>query len=525
MNTSKTNEQAFEALIEKALVGSTREERETSGLTDVDAQSPSAQQYYWGQPKDMDKKLAIDLQRLWNFLETTQRDVLNEYKGKDLKMVLPKQLSKAIETFGVIKVLREGVDIDNIHLSLFYPRPSAADSETSKIKYAQNQFSITRQQTFSVANPSLEIDMVLFVNGLPIFTFELKNPWTHQTAKYDGQKQYKSAERNPKETLLNFGRCLAHFTMDKDEVYFTTKLNLGKTYFMPFNQGLPNGQGAGNPVNTEGGYKTSYMWEQILQKDSVADIIMNYVCFDYGEAKTQKKVPHIMKNAKTLIFPRYHQLDVVSKLVDDVAEIGVGKTYLVEHSAGSGKSNSLTWLAYKLIKTCPDSMDAVRAKAVDSPLFNSVIVVTDRRLLDKQISDNIRMFGQSSKIVAHADTSKMLKQAIEDNKRIIITTIQKFPFICDAINDVSDHNFAVIIDEAHSSQSGIAADKLNATVQKDADTDGSDTDALLEKLMKDRKMSTNCSYFAFTATPKRENWSVSAAWMPKVSSTRSISIA
>lgn len=504
MNTSKTNEQAFEALIEKALVGSTHEERTASGHNDVEAQSPNAQQYYWGLPKDMDKKLAIDLRRLWAFLESTQHEVLKEYKGKDLKSELPKRISKDIETFGVIKVLREGVDVDNIHLSLFYPKPSAADSETSKLKYAQNQFSLTRQQTFSVANPGLEIDMVLFVNGLPVFTFELKNPWTHQTAKYDGQKQYKSTERNPKETLLNFGRCLAHFTMDKDEVFFTTRLNLDKTYFMPFNKGLPNGQGAGNPANPEGGYKTSYMWEQILQKDTVADIIMNYVCFDYDEAKTQKKVPHIMKNAKKLIFPRYHQLDVVSKLVDDVAEMGVGKTYLIEHSAGSGKSNSLTWLAYKLIKTCPHTMEAVRAKAVDAPLFNSVIVVTDRRLLDKQISDNIKMFGQSAKIVAHADTSKDLKEAIENNKRIIITTIQKFPFVCDAISDVSDHNFAVIIDEAHSSQSGIAADKLNATVQKDADTDGSDTDALLEKLMKDRKMSTNCSYFAFTATPKRE---------------------
>ena len=504
MNTSKTNEQAFEALIEKALVGSTHEERTASGHNDVEAQSPNAQQYYWGLPKDMDKKLAIDLRRLWAFLESTQHEVLKEYKGKDLKTELPKRISKDIETFGVIKVLREGVDVDNIHLSLFYPKPSAADSENSKQKYAQNQFSLTRQQTFSVTNPGLEIDMVLFVNGLPIFTFELKNPWTHQTAKYDGQKQYKSTERNPKESLLNFGRCLAHFTMDKDEVFFTTRLNLDKTYFMPFNKGLPNGQGAGNPMNAEGGYKTSYMWEQILQKDTVADIIMNYVCFDYDEAKTQKKVPHIMKNAKKLIFPRYHQLDVVSKLVDDVAEMGVGKTYLIEHSAGSGKSNSLTWLAYKLIKTCPNTMEAVRAKAVDAPLFNSVIVVTDRRLLDKQISDNIKMFGQSAKIVAHADTSKDLKEAIENNKRIIITTIQKFPFICDAISDVSDHNFAVIIDEAHSSQSGIAADKLNATVQKDADTDGSDTDALLEKLMKDRKMSTNCSYFAFTATPKRE---------------------
>lgn len=504
MTTSGTNEQAFECLIEKALVGTSAEERKAQGLTDIDAQLPEAGKYYWGSPKDFDKKTALDLRRLWSFLQASQSDVLADYKGKDLKTAIPGQIAKAIETFGVIEVLRKGVDIDNIHLSLFYPKPTAADSEASKQKYEQNQFSVTRQQTFAIANPGLEIDMVLYVNGIPLFTFELKNPWTHQTAKYDGQKQYKSAERNPKEPLLNYGRCLAHFTLDKDEVYFTTRLNLSKTFFMPFNKGQKNGQGAGNPVNDQGSYKTAYLWEQVLQRDSVADIVMNYVMFDYGEAKTQKKVSHIMKNAKRLIFPRFHQLDVVTKLEQDVAREGVGKTYLIEHSAGSGKSNSLTWLAYKLIKVCPASIEAKRAKGVDVPLYNSVIVVTDRRLLDKQITDNIRAFGQSEKIVAHADNSRGLKTAIETNKRIIITTIQKFPFICDAISDVSDHNFAIIIDEAHSSQSGIAADKLNATVQKDADTDGSDTDALLEKLMKDRKMSANCSYFAFTATPKRE---------------------
>lgn len=504
MTTSKTDEQAFEALIEKALVGNTIEERKVANQTNVDAQIPSASQYYWGKPSDFDKKSAIDQRRLWSFLESTQQAVLDKYVGKDLKASVEKQIDADIRTFGIIQVLRKGIDLNNIHLSLFYPKPSAADSEQSKKEYACNQFSVTRQQTFSVQNPGLEIDMVLFVNGLPIFTFELKNPWTHQNARYDGQKQYKSTERNPKETLLNYGRCLAHFTLDKDEVFFTTKLNLDKTYFMPFNKGLANGQGAGNPVNTDGGYKTSYLWEQILQKDIVADIIMNYVLFDYDEAKTQKKVPHIMKNAKRLIFPRFHQLDVVTKLTADVADKGVGKTYLIQHSAGSGKSNSLTWLAFKLIKVCPNSMDAVLAKSLDAPLFNSVIVVTDRRLLDKQITDNIKAFGQSDKIVAHADSSKDLKSAIENNKRIIITTIQKFPFICDSIKDVSGHNFAVIIDEAHSSQSGIAADKLNATIQKDADMEGGDTEALLMKMMKDRKMSSNCSYFAFTATPRED---------------------
>ena len=503
MSLSQTNEQAFEYLIEKALVGSTVEERKAAGNDVIDAQNPGADQYYWDRPKDMPSKLAIDTRRLWSFLESSQKDVLADYRGKDLKTAVERQIGSDITNFGIIKLLREGIDVDNIHLSLFFPKPSPADSKASHAKYAKNQFSVTRQQTFSLLNPGYEIDMVVFLNGLPLFTFELKNPWTYQTAKYNGQKQYKE-ERNPREPLLNYGRCLAHFTLDKDEVYFTTRLAGKETFFMPFNKGLPNGQGAGNPVSEDGSYKTSYIWKYFLQKDTVADILMNYVMFDYGEAKTGKVVPHIMKNAKRLIFPRYHQLDVVSKLNADVATVGVGKTYLIEHSAGSGKSNSITWLAYKLIGLCPASMDAIRAKALDMALFDSAIVVTDRRLLDKQITGNIKAFGHSDKIVAHADSSKDLKDAIEKGKRIIITTIQKFPYICDTIADVSDHNFAIIIDEAHSSQSGIAADKLNASVQKDKDQEGMGTDELLEKMMKDRKMSKNCSYFAFTATPKKE---------------------
>ena len=500
--TSKIDEQAFEAIIEKSLVGSNIEERKEINLTNIDNQKPSENQYYWGIPSDFDKNFALDTRRLWSFLKSSQQTILDSYIGKDLKREVEKQIDSLVKTYGIIHVLRNGIEINNIKLTLFYPKPSASDSELSKNNYAKNQFSVTRQQTFSISNPKLEIDMVVYVNGLPIFTIELKNPWTHQTAKYDGQKQYKE-DRSPKEPLLMFGRCLAHFTLDKDEVFFSTKLAFAETIFMPFNKGLEHGLGAGNPVNPNG-YKTSYFWEEILQKDSVSDIIMNYVLFDYGETKTQKKVPHIMKNAKTLIFPRFHQLDVVTKLISDVTSRGVGKTYLIEHSAGSGKSNSLTWLAFKLISVCPSTKEAVRAKSLQDTLYNSVIVVTDRKLLDKQITDNIKAFGQSDKIIAHADTSKDLKEAIEKNKRIIITTIQKFPYICDTISNVSDHNFAIIIDEAHSSQSGIAADKLNATVQKDEDTDGGDIDALLEKLMKDRKMSSNCSYFAFTATPKRE---------------------
>ena len=240
------------------------------------------------------------------------------------------------------------------------------------------------------------------------------------------------------------------------------------------------------------------MWEKVLQKDIVADIIMNYVLFDYGEAKTQKKVPHIMSNAKKLIFPRFHQLDVVSKLIIDVAKVGVGKTYLIEHSAGSGKSNSITWLAYKLIDVCPVTMDAVRAKTLDSRLYDSVIIVTDRRLLDKQITDNIKAFGKSEKIVAHADTSKDLKKAIEDGKRIIIYTISSYTRLrtmC-LVNDNSKIMFAHIRYRITYIREFL--DSCNKTIQKDMDCEGADTDELLEKLMKDRKMSTNCSYFAFT---------------------------
>lgn len=497
-----TDERAFEQHIEQALIGTTREERAELGLTDVDSQAPAPEQYYWGRPQDMDKKLSIDLKRLWSFLHASQQDVLDDYKGGNLEMKVPKAISNAIETLGVIDVLRHGVEVDNIKLRLFYPKPSAADSAEAHRQYALNQFSLTRQQTFSESNPGLELDLALFVNGIPIFTFELKNPWTHQTARVNGIKQYKSKERSPKETILKFGRCLAHFAVDKDEIFFCTRLDGENSFFMPFNKGLPDGQGAGNPVNPNG-FKTDYLWNHTLQKDTLSDIISNYALFDYGEAKTGKTVPHILKNAKVLIFPRYHQLDVVTALTKDVAKVGVGKQYLIEHSAGSGKSNSITWLAFKLTGLCPDSMDAVRATSLDTPLFSSVIVVTDRRLLDRQITGNIKAFGQSKDIIKHADTSSELKNAIQSGKRIIITTIQKFPFICDSIQDVSDRNFAIIIDEAHSSQSGIAADKLNATVQRMVAEDGElTTDAILLELMLSRKMSSNCSYFAFTATPK-----------------------
>lgn len=262
MTASNTSEQGFEQLIERALVGSTIESRKANGIelnaANVEAQTPSADSFYWGLPKDFLSREAVDERRLWSFLTATQADLLAEWRGRggSVKEAVIKELKRSIESRGVIDILKNGLEVDNMQgpqkLRLFFPKPTAADSAESHAKYASNQFSVTRQATYSLINPGNEIDMVVFVNGLPLFTFELKNPWTGQTASYNGRKQYRE-DRDPRDPLLMYGRCLAHFAVDKDEIWFTTKLKGKDTYFMPFNQGLPNGQGAGNPVNPNEG--------------------------------------------------------------------------------------------------------------------------------------------------------------------------------------------------------------------------------------------------------------------------------
>jgi type I restriction enzyme R subunit len=248
-------------------------------------------------------------------------------------------------------------------------------------------------------------------------------------------------------------------TVDTDEVYMTAKLAGSKTIFLPFNQG--HNFGAGNPPNP-GGHKTAYLWREIFSKESIANIIQHFVLLD-GSSKDPL-------NKRTLFFPRYHQLDVVRRLIADAATRGTGRTYLIQHSAGSGKSNSITWAAYQLIETYPDSVDTPGAKGLDQPLFDSVIVVTDRRLLDRQLRENIKEFSEVKNIIATANKSSELKNALEHGKKIIITTIQKFPVIVDGIADLSDKRFAVIIDEAHSSQSGSAHDNMNQAMgNADAD--------------------------------------------------------
>ncbi|MCK9162639.1 MAG: DEAD/DEAH box helicase family protein [Arcobacteraceae bacterium] len=454
MIVSKTNEEALESCIESSLL---------------------EQGFVRGENKDFNKDYAIDEKIFWDFLQSSQADELEKLKkDPQYKLKIIQRLDKMIKKYGILKILKKGLDVDDAHFKLFFIAPLASSGEELQKRFASNVFSVTRQVTFSKTNPLLELDMVLFINGLPIITMELKNHWTGQNARYHGIKQYKE-DRDPKEPLLNFARCIVHFAIDTDEAFMTTKLEANKTFFLPFNKGA--NFGAGNEVNPNG-HKTAYLWEEIFSKNSLANIIQHFVRLD----------------GDTLFFPRYHQLDVVRKLIDDVSQNGVGKTYLIQHSAGSGKSNSITWSAFGLIEAY--------YKDEELPLFNSVIIVTDRKVLDKQLRDNVKSFSEQKNIVAPAYSSSELKSNLENGKKIIITTIQKFPFIVDGISDLSDKRFAVIIDEAHSSQSGTAHNKMNEAMGKNDFNEELDAQDLVLEIMRSRKMKGNASYFAFTATPK-----------------------
>ncbi len=496
---SVTNEQALEASIEKSLTGTCTEEH-----SQINPSKPNDRQeryrrdmyrsgkgFWTGHSSDFNPKYAIDGLRFWNFLETTQADELAKLKRQsDWKLRILDRYDRLIRKYGVLRLLKKGLDVDDAHFTLFYQYPLASSSENVKANFERNQFSVTRQVCYSLTNPREEIDMVLFINGIPLITMELKNHWTGQNAKMHGQHQYRF-DRDIKQPLLNFARCMVHFAVDTDEIYMTTKLDGANTFFLPFNLG--NSHGKGNPPNPNG-HKTAYLWEEILSRESLANIIQHFVRLD-GKDKDAL-------STRTLFFPRYHQLDVVRKLITDVEENGVGKTYLIQHSAGSGKSNSITWAAYQLIEAYPINEKVSLGREIDKPIFDSVIVVTDRRLLDKQLRDNISSFSEVKNILAPAYTSKELKKSLEQGKKIIITTIQKFPFIVDGMADMRDKRFAVIIDEAHSGQGGSTADDLNRVIGSNQEEEDPDPQDKILEVMRTRKMRGNASYFAFTATPK-----------------------
>lgn len=494
---SQTNEQALEAAIDKHLTGTTLEALKAEGLT-IDGVNEAGDLYragngyYIGQPHNFNTQFAIDEEFFWQFLETTQKEELEKIQRQsDWKLKILNRYDRMVKKYGILHLLKKGLGVDDAHFTLFFVPPVASSSQTVKDNFEQNLFSVTRQLRYSADNPREEIDMVLFVNGLPLVTMELKNPWTGQNARVHGQQQY-NTQRDIQQPLLQFARCIVHFAVDTDEAYMTTKLNGRSTLFLPFNKG--NNHGKGNPPNPFG-HKTAYLWEEVFTRKSLANIIQHFVRLD-GSKKDAL-------NSRTLFFPRYHQMDVVRGILDHTSKNGVGQTYLIQHSAGSGKSNSITWAAYQMIETYPEHENIPGSKGMDQPLFDSVIVVTDRRLLDKQLRENIKEFSEIKNIVAPAYSSRELRDSLEQGKKIIITTIQKFPFIIDGIADLSDKRFAVIIDEAHSSQSGTAHDTMNQAMGSQTNPDEEmDVQDKIIMAMQSRKMRGNASYMAFTATPK-----------------------
>lgn len=497
---SQTNEQALEAAIEKILTGTCLEELKGQGTSIASVNENAAlyiagKGYYIGQPSNFNAQFALDEQFFWSFLENTQKEELEKLqKQSDWKLKILNRFDRLVKKYGILHLLKKGLQVDDANFTLFYQLPLASSSQTIKDRFDQNRFSVTRQLRYSIDNPREEIDLVLFINGLPVVTMELKNHWTGQNARVHGQHQYRT-QRDIKQPLLNFARCVVHFAVDTDEAYMTTKLDGKNTFFLPFNKG--NKHGKGNPELPAGatGHRTNYLWNEVFTRESLANIIQHFVRLD-----GKKKAPI---QTKTLFFPRYQQMDVVRRIIEDASKKGVGQTYLIQHSAGSGKSNSITWAAYQLIETYPENENVPGNRGMEKPLFDSVIVVTDRRLLDKQIRDNISAFSEMKNIIAPAYSSKELRESLEQGKKIIITTIQKFPFIIDGIADLSDKRFAVIIDEAHSSQSGSAHDNMNRAMgQQFHEDDETDAQDKIVQAMQSRKMRGNASYLAFTATPK-----------------------
>jgi type I restriction enzyme R subunit len=440
-----------------------------------------------GTASDYNREYCVDLKQLTTFLRATQPEVseglaLDEDSPTRRKFL--SRLQGEITKRGTIDVLRHGLRHGPHDLTLFFGTPSLGNEKANQ-QYEQNRFSVTRQLRYSRDETQLALDLGTFINGLPIATFELKNNLTKQTVE-DAVEQYKR-DRDPREPLFQFGRCVAHFAVDDQSVRYCTHLTGKSAWFLPFDKGWQDG--AGNPPNPDG-IKTDYLWKESLTPRGLTDILENYAQI------VVEKNPKTGKKKSRQVFPRYHQLDLVRKLLADAQEHGAGRRYLIQHSAGSGKSNSIAWLAHQLIGLEHD----------DSRVFDSIIVVTDRRILDTQIKDTIKQFAQVGATVGHAERSGDLRKFIEGGKKIIITTVQKFPFILKDIG--SEHRtrtFAILIDEAHSSQGGktTAAMSRALSVVGAEEEDESPEDAI-NRIMEARKMLPNASYYAFTATPKNK---------------------
>ena len=486
---TNTTEAGLESLIVRHMTG-------TDGLAVVPgtvAERPDASGtgYFAGSPKDYDRAYAVDVVQLFAFLKATQPDAFKKLAMTDAasdinRLKFLTRLSSEIGKRGVIDVIRKGLEHGPVHFDLFFGTPSLGNAKAVALN-AQNRFSITRQLAYSMEETRRALDLCLFINGLPIATFELKNSLTKQTVE-DAVEQYRR-DRDPRERLFEFGRCVVHFAVDDSEVRMCPALKGKASWFLPFNKGCNDG--AGNPPNPSG-LKTDYLWKEVLTPAGLTNILENYAQI------VEEKNPKTGKKKRNQIWPRYHQLDIVRKALAHVQANGAGKRYLIQHSAGSGKSNSIAWLSHQLIAV----------KRGGREVFDSVIVVTDRRILDDQIQKTIKQFMQVGATVGHAEHSGDLRKFIEQGKKIIVSTVQKFPFILDEIATEAGKTFAIVIDEAHSSQGGktsAAMSQALAPESDDSERDPEDTvNEALAKRIAARKILTNASYFAFTATPKNK---------------------
>ena len=485
--TTDTSERGLERIIASALTGSPCDPMPMTRTSAADV-APAGGGWICGSHSEYDREYCVDLAQLSAFLGETQHEAADALAlGEDgpTRRQFLSRLQGEITKRGTIDVLRRGIKHGPLNIDLFSSTPSP-DNPAAAERYRANRFSVTRQLRYSRDETQLALDLALFLNGLPIATLELKNNLTKQTVD-DAAQQYRR-DRDPRERLFEFGRCVVHFALDDQQAQFCTHLTGRSSWFLPFNRGWNDG--AGNPPNPEG-LKTDYLWKQILTRDGLADILENYAqVVEIKDERTGRK-------SASQIWPRYHQLDVVRKVLADVAARGVGERYLIQHSAGSGKSNSIAWLAHQLIGLKHDTREA----------FDSIIVVTDRRILDQQIRDTIKQFAQVGATVGHAEHSGDLRQFIAEGKKIIISTVQKFPFILDEIGtEHRGRRFAIIIDEAHSSQGGQTSAAMSRALSADAaDDEAEDTfEDQINRLMEAKKLLPNASYFAFTATPKNK---------------------
>src|SRR5690554_465022 len=456
--------------------------------------------YTQGNAEDYSKELGMFKYEVIAFLQASQPKrwaKISAIHGVDTDNRIINRLDKELSLRGSLDVLRNGFVDYGVRFQMAYFQPASGLNPDAVDLYNKNSLKVYRQIYYSTKNKN-SVDVVLALNGIPVATLELKNQFTGQNVG-NALKQY-STTRDNKELLFAFKkRTLVHFAVDQDEVFMTTKLDGSKTYWLPFNKGANNGKG--NPKN-ENGYRTAYLWEYILQKDSWMEILQRFLHLETEEFESNGK---IYKKEK-LIFPRYHQLDAVRKISNNVLEVEAGTNYLIQHSAGSGKSNSIAWLAYRLSSL---------HNAQDNRIFDSVIVVTDRKVLDQQLQNTIYQFEHKTGVVQRIDKdSTQLASALGYGTNIIITTLQKFPFVVDKVGELPDRNYAVIIDEAHSSQGGeaskkmkevLAAKSLEEATTEDTTDDYTGDDFVREQIERSaqaRGQQSNISFFAFTATPK-----------------------